>query len=113
MKWKKAFAGGALLWVLMFVIISIFVGFGIYQYSLVVWLGAIIAGAISFIMAGWVEPDSYGQAFGYGLVWVIVALILDWIVTARFSPDIFSESALWLGYLLVLLAPQLRVNKAD
>jgi hypothetical protein len=113
MNWKKAIGFGVLLWVLMFVIVSIFIGFKV-QESLWLEIGfAIISGVISFILAGYVKPKSYGLALAYGVSWFVIAVILDAIVTMRFNPAIFTSWSLWLGYLLVLLAPLLTVKKVS
>jgi len=112
MNWKKAIGFGVLLWVLMFVIVSAFIGFKVPESM---WLNigyAIISGVISFVLAGYAKPKSLGMALGYGVSWVVVGVILDAIVTMRFNPEIFMAWELWLGYGLVLLAPLLRVKKA-
>lgn len=111
MNWKKAIGFGALLWVLMFVVVSALIGFKI-QESLWLEIGiAIVSGGISFILAGYVKPKSFGMALGYGFSWLVVGVILDAIVTMRFDPAIFTSWSLWLGYGLVVLAPLLRVKK--
>lgn len=113
MNWKKMLGFGALLWVLMFMIISAFIGFKV-QESMWLEIGfAVISGVISFILAGYVKPKSYGTAFGYGISWLVVGVILDAIVTMRFNPAIFTAWTLWLGYGLAVLAPLLRVKKAS
>lgn len=111
MNWKKVIGFGALLWVLMFVIVSAFIGFKIYDYY---WMGivtAVISGVISFILAGYVKPKSFGLALAYGVSWLVVGVILDAIVTMRFNSEIFMSWMLWLGYGLVVLAPLLRVDR--
>ncbi len=112
MNWKKAIGFGALLWVLMFVIVSAFIGFKIYDYVWMEVVTAAIAGVISYILAGYVKPKSFGTALCYGASWLVVGVILDAIVTMRFNPAIFTAWTLWLGYGLVVLAPLLRVKKA-
>lgn len=112
MDWKKAIGLGALLWVLMFVIVSAFIGFKIYEFVWMQIVTAIIGGIISFILAGRIKPSKVSLALGYGLTWVVVGLILDVIVTMRFSPAIFTAWSLWLGYALVLLAPLLQIKKS-
>jgi len=112
MNWKKAIGFGALLWVLMFVIVSVFIGFKVPD-SLWLNIGfAVISAVISFILAGYAKPKSFGMALGYGLSWLAVGVILDFIVTMRFNSEIFTAWTLWLGYGLVVLAPLLRVKKA-
>jgi len=50
--WFRRFVLG-----LMFAIISVFVGFNIYDYWWLKLLGAIIAGVISFVLAGWLKLE--------------------------------------------------------
>ncbi len=111
MNWKKAIGFGILLWVLMFAIVSVFIGFKIYDYLWIEILIAVIGGIISFILAGYVKPKSYGTALSYGVSWLVVGVILDIIVTMRFNAAIFTAWTLWLGYGLGVLAPLLRVKK--
>jgi hypothetical protein len=110
--WKKAIGFGVLLWVLMFVIVSIFVAFKIVDLTGMNIVIAIIAGLISLILAGYVKPDKASTALSYGLSWVVIGIILDAVVTLRFNPAIFTDWSLWLGYVLVLLAPVSKVKKA-
>lgn len=111
MNWKKTIGFGALIWALMFVVVSVFVGFNIYQLVYVEIATVIIAGIIALILAANVKPKSAGSALGYGLVWVVVGVILDAAVSMRFNAAIFSSWSVWLGYLLILLAPLLKVKK--
>jgi hypothetical protein len=112
MNWKKAIGFGVLLWVLMFVIVSIFIAFDIYRFSVMEIITAVIGGIISFILAGYIRPSKIGKALVYGLIFVIISVILDAIVTMRFNPAIFNSWTMWLSYALVLLAPALRAKKA-
>jgi len=96
----------------MFVIVCIFIGFKIYDYIWMEIVTAGISGIISFILAGYVKPQSYGLALAYGVSWLAVGVILDVIVTMRFNPAIFKAWTFWLGYGLAILALFLRVKKA-
>lgn len=110
MNWKKAIGFGALLWLIMFAFVSAFLSF----YALL-WMKivtAVVAGVVSFVLAGYAKPASAGQALGYGLCWVIVGVILDFLVTMRFNATFYTDLYLWLGYLLAFLAPLLRIKKA-
>lgn len=111
MNWKKAIGFGILLWVLMFVIVSIFIAFKIYEFRWIRILTAVIAGITSFLLAGLAKPTKIGWALLYGLIWVIICVILDVLVTMRFNPAIFAARSLWLGYVLVLFVPLLKVKK--
>lgn len=103
--WKKAIGFGVGLWILMFVIISIFIGFKIYDNTAMYVVSAIIGGVISYILAKYAKPADRGTAFVYAASWVVVGVILDAIVTRQFNGEIFSQWSLWLGYGLVLVAP--------
>jgi hypothetical protein len=111
MNWKKAIGFGALLWIIMFVIVSAFVGFKIYDFLWLQIATAIIGGVISFVLAGYVKPDKFSLALSYGLCWVVVGVILDAVITMRFNAEIFSTWTLWLSYFLMLIAPTLRLKK--
>lgn len=74
---------------------------------------AIIAGVVAFVLAGMVKPAKIVLALAYGLIWVVIGLVLDAAVTMRFNAEIFSSWSLWFGYLLVLLAPILKVEKSS
>lgn len=113
MNWGKAISFGILLWVLMFVIVSIFVAFKIYGSVVMEVITAIIGGLISLILAVKIKPNKASLALGYGLIWVVVSVILDLLVTTKFNPTIFASWTLWLSYILVLLAPLLKVNKSS
>ena len=112
MNWKKAITFGVLIWILMFAIVSIFVGFKIYGSTGVHIITAIIAGIISYVFAGKVKPSKVKLALSYGFAWVVTGVVLDALITMRFNPAIFTSRSLWLGYVLVLLAPLLQVKKS-
>ena len=103
--WMKAVGYGLLIWVIMFAIVSALVGFKIYANFWTKIIVVLIAGALSYVFAQNVKPGAASKAIGYGAVWVIVAFILDWLITTRFDSSIFRMRSLWVGYLLILLAP--------
>lgn len=102
---------GVLLWVLMFVIVSVFIAFKLYPGATEIVI-AVIAGVVSYILAGYAKPKDMTEALKFGGSWVVVGLILDALVTMRFNPAIFGVWTLWLGYGLALVAPTLRVKKS-
>lgn len=104
---------GILLWVIMFVIVSIFIGFNIYQLAAIPFITALIGGVVSYLLARNAKPKKISLALTYGLIWIIISIILDAIITTRFNATVFSSWTLWLGYLLGLLAPMLAVKKSE
>ena len=111
MNWKKAIGFGIVIWILMFVIVSIFIGFKIYGSVVMSIITALIAGVLSFLFAGKLKLKSAGSALCYGIVWLIIGYLLDLIITSRFNAQILSSWSLWLGYVLILLAPLLTIKK--
>lgn len=111
--WKKTIGFGVIIWVLMFVIVSIFVAFNIYGNAVMKVVIACLAGAISYFLAMKLKPADIKMALTYSVLWVIVGVILDAVITMRFNALIFSSKGLWLSYLLVLLAPLLTVKKGS
>jgi len=113
MNWKKAVGYGAALWVLMFVIVSVFVGFKIWGSTWLHVVTAFIAGVVSFVLAGYAKPAKASAALSYGISWAVVSAILDIAITMRFDSTVFAQWPMWLGYALIILAPLLRVKKSE
>ena len=111
MDWKKTIGSGIILWVLMFVVVSVFIAFNIYGNTVMKVVTALIAGAVSYFLATKLKPVDMKAALINGAIWVIVGVILDALVSTRFNAMIFQSKGLWLGYLLVLLAPMLTIKK--
>jgi len=109
MNWKKAIGFGILLWLIMFAFVSAFLSF--YDLLWMKIITAIVAGVISFVLAHYAKPANAGQALGYGLSWVVVGVIFDFLVTMRFNAVFYTDMFLWLGYFLAFLAPLLRIKK--
>jgi hypothetical protein len=111
-KWVKAIIFGALVWVVMFVLISALMAYGFYANVYEKAIVVLIAGVLSFIAAGFLKPDTINTALIFGVIFVVVGVILDFLITTRFQADILSSKALWLGYFFILVAPMLKVKKA-
>jgi hypothetical protein len=108
--WTKAIGFGALIWLIIFAIVSAVLD--LYQDT--IWMKvliALIAGFIAFLLAAKVKPTSIKLALSYGLIWVMVGVVLDALITMRFNLEIFKLWSLWLGYLLILIAPLFKVEE--
>jgi len=103
--WSKAIGYGAIIWLIIFAFVSGLVGLGLYG-SVWVQLGiALLVGILAYVFAQSTAVKGIPQALSYGIIWVIIGLLLDLVVTMRFEPAIFSSWTLWIGYALTLLAP--------
>lgn len=109
MNWKNALGFGVALWILMFVIVSVLIAFKLYPVYPI--LAALFAGVVSYVLSGYARPKNNSEALTFGATWVVVGVVLDALITTRFSAGIFGMWTLWLGYALVLFAPLLKVRK--
>ena len=112
--WKKALGFGALIWIIMFVVISALVAYGAPSGGLsMTWnvVVTVISLAVAYLCARNVAPKSYSVALGYGLVFAAVGIILDFLISQRFAPGMFSSMAYWVSYILLVFVPLLAVKK--
>jgi len=114
MNWKKALGFGTLIWIIMFIMISVFVAYGLMSGNLSMTLGVAVT-IISLIVAYFatrnLAPKSYGLALVYGLVFAAVGIVLDFLISQKFAPDMFSSVFYWLSYFLLIIVPMLAVKK--
>lgn len=105
MNWKKALSYGLLIWMVMFVGISILVAFaaGPWAKNIVGWLIVI---AITWYAAVKCKIKSAAVGFRYGLAFVVIGLILDYLISTKYTGmALFTSKSYWLGYALTLLIP--------
>ncbi len=103
--WSKAIGFGFLIWAIMAVTLWALGGITsmstLWAHGLVAVAGTIAA----FFLAQNVKAESGMQAAGYGIAWVAIVLILDFVVTHRFDVHIFAIWQYWLGAALVFVSP--------
>jgi hypothetical protein len=117
MNWKKALGFGALIWIIMFVVISVFVGYGWVTSDESGWsmwsiLTLAVTVLVTYFIARKIAPASYGLALGYGVAFAVVGIILDYFISTRFAPNIFSSTSYWMSYIILALTPLSVVKKA-
>ena len=111
MNWKKGIGFGALVWAIMFIVVSILVGYKMPQtmmFSIIVMIISLIA---TYFLAKNIAPKNYMEAIEYGLIFAVVGIILDFLISQRFAPNIFSTVSYWVSYVLIVLVPLLTVKK--
>ncbi len=116
MNYKKTLLYGLLLWVLIFVVISIIMFVpalaGKLTLQKVLYLVALAVLALTLGRLYFKkQPANFGQGILVGLVWVTVSTLLDLIITVPLfiQPkgesygDFYGQWNLWLGLALVIL----------
>lgn len=98
MSWKKALAYGLLMWVIMFAVVSAFIAIGISEFSYTWIITALVAGLLGVILGMVTKPKNIGIGIMYALVWVVIGVILDALITRAFDPTILTQWTLWVGY---------------
>jgi len=111
MNWKKALGFGALIWVIMFIVISALVGYGLSDNAMFTMAVTVISLVVAYLAARNLAPGSQAKAIQYGLIFAVVGIVLDFLISQRFAPDMFSSAYYWLSYVLIVLVPLLAVKK--
>jgi hypothetical protein len=113
MKILKIIGFGALIYAVAFVVVSAFIGFQIPSDNLAVKLATIGCVLLTIILAAKsLKVSSAKEMLGYSFIWVIINLLLDILITARFTGwAVFGQWNILLGYLLILIVPLLAVRK--
>ncbi|KKP88791.1 MAG: hypothetical protein UR93_C0008G0020 [Berkelbacteria bacterium GW2011_GWA2_35_9] len=103
LKINRALLYGAVIWATMFIVASIVVGYGFGDWTKygIMWLFSI---AFSWIIATRLKINDIKTAFYYGLIFVVLGVILDLLISVRFTGTaIFSSFDYWVGYGLTFL----------
>lgn len=103
--WTKAFGIGILLWAIIFLAAIFLVSLKISLTNGSMLILAIIAGILAFTFSIGANPNNSGQALSYGLIWALIGIALDLLVSRRFDAGITKLWSYWVGYALVLLSP--------
>jgi len=111
MNWKKGIGFGIIVWAAMFIVVCILIAYKMPQNMLFNVITTVISLVVVFFCAKNIAPKSMGSALKYGLVFAVVGIILDYFISLRFAPNIFSSVSYWVSYLLVVLVPLLTVKK--
>lgn len=109
----KTIVFGALVWVVAFVVVSAFIGFGADAESASVGITTLAAVLIATVLlAKKLKLRSTREALITGLIWLVTIVVLDAIISARFTGwEIFYRWNVIIGYLLVLVIPALVAEK--
>ena len=109
--WKKGLGFGIIVWAVMFIVVCILLAYKMPQNMLFTVIVTAITLVAVFFFAKNIAPKNYVEALEYGVVFVIVGIILDFLISRMFAPNIFKEVSYWVSCLLVALIPLLTVKK--
>lgn len=105
MDWVKGIGFGLVIWMIFFGAISVATGWGATADPRGDTLRPVLAPFAALVFATYLSSRNLATAAEYGAMWVSTSFILDYLVSTRFDPEIFSSGLLWAGYALVFLAP--------
>jgi hypothetical protein len=111
--WTKALGFGVLLWLIMFAVVSALVGFGWYGSLFTQVIAAVVSGIAAYVLAAYVPMRSSSQAFGYGFLWVGIAVVLDAVISLQYQAGLLGSWTYWLGSALVLFAPWFHLGSEE
>jgi|GEM_PF-1009659 len=111
-KWLKRIGWGVLIWSMLFVWISILT-FSVkltgLSLNVLTWIGVVVA---SWYGVKYSLVKNLNDAVILGLVWVIVGLILDRLITYNMpNQESINQWSILVGYLILFLVPVLRNYK--
>ncbi len=109
--WKKGLGFGAIVWAIMFIVVCILLAYKMPQNMLFTVITTVITLIAVFFLAKNIAPKNYMEALKYGVVFAVVGIILDFLISRMFAPNIFNEVYYWVSYLLIILVPLLTVKK--
>lgn len=102
----KTIGYGLIIWNSLFIVVLILMTFRI-NFSLVlwpiVWLTTI---ALAWYFSLFLKLTKWREALSTGLIWVIIAFVLDFFLTVQFAGlQLFKQGDIWAEYALTILIP--------
>ena len=111
MKYLRLFGYGAIIWAVAFIVVSLFIGFKISSPILTQGLTTILVILTAFFLAKSLKITLKKEILKYAISWVLVGIILDALITTRFTGWVFFASwQMWLSYAILFMVPFLAVK---
>jgi len=109
--WCKYLCKGIIIWVVAFMVASLFVAFSMANTTIAQIVTGLAAIITAYMLAKKIGVTNKMEMLKHSFVWVVVILILDYFVTTKFTGmEFFSDWKTWLVYALILLVPLLAVK---
>jgi len=94
---------GLVFWTVMFIIVSVMISFGIYQYPMAKIIILVLSGLLAYLFTKKTEPKKMMVAVFIGSAFVAIGLLLNLVISYRFDSQIFRSVYLWISYMFVII----------
>lgn len=113
LNWKKTLGYGIVIWAVIFIFVTILIAFGVREETFIRWLiTQIVVIITAMTLAKKLSLTKTTTALSTGLIWVVISLILDLLITSYFTTMAFFNSwEIWVSYAIMLLVPVFTVKK--
>ncbi len=109
MNWKKVLLPPVAIYAVIFLFISALIGAKVDQTRAWVWVVSLVITIVGlYVGSRYTKPRNALDGLKYGVMWLIILVIFDLILTAPFAGwDYFSDWRSYVPYMLTLLVPSL------
>lgn len=112
MNWKKVLIPPVAIYAVIFLFISALIGAKVNQEATWVWLITLVISVVGlYLGTQYAQPQSRKEGLMYGVLWLIILVVLDMVLTAPFAGwDYFSNWKSYIPYVLTILIPTLSLT---
>jgi len=113
LNWKKTLGFGVVVWVVIFIFVTILIAFGLREETFIRWLiTQIVVIITAVILAKKLSLTKTTTALSTGLIWIVISLILDLLITSYFTTmEFFNSWKIWVSYAIILVVPVFCLKK--
>jgi len=108
--WLKAVGFGVVIWAILFFVVWATTSIGIFSSVWTQVVIAVIAAAVTYAFAGAARASDMGPALGYGVVFAVVGVILDLLISRQYIPELFNMWTYYLTYVAILFVPPIEAG---
>lgn len=114
MNYKKLFGYGAVVWATAYIVATALMVYGVFDNVIAKSILVLIVAGAAYLAGRGLSLDSAVSILKYSAVWLIMAVILDAIITVPFTGwGLFTQWNIWAGYAVILLVPLAGSSKGD
>jgi len=112
MNYKKLFGYGVAVWATAYIVATVLMIYGLFDNVIAKAILVLIVASAAYLAGRNINSDSIISVLKYSVVWLIMALILDAIITVPFTGwGLFTQWNVWVGYAVILLVPLFAIKK--